>query len=159
VPRDAPDAGLAFVLHDLCHLEKLFDPAHHEEQRGFFAALFAASDSPAWATLDARLDDAWRRDVEHVAADMNGSAIFLFAALKMKLKMASRRALGARTGRAAKVAGPLDDGEASAFAEDLELLLDALDVRGDVRNDARAVSTKRDAVDAGERLARWFARA
>ena len=57
--------------------------------------------------LHARYDEAWRADLAHVAADMNGSPVFLVAALKMKLKMAERRALAREDGRPAPTGGPL----------------------------------------------------
>jgi hypothetical protein len=159
VPRGAPDAGLAFLLHDLCHLEKFVDPAHHAGQKGFFGALLSASGSAAWHVLDARFDEAWRSDVDHIGADMNGACIFLFAALKMKLKMASRRELARRAGRPEPHGGRLDPDESRAFDEALELLLDAFDLSDCERLAARAVSTKRDAREAAELLENYFANA
>src|SRR3954470_5420311 len=85
-----PD-GLRFALHDLCHLEKFVSPEHHVGQVGFFGAV--ASALPSLRALESSLDDLWRADRDYVIADMNGSAIFLFAALKMKLSMAVRRRL------------------------------------------------------------------
>ena len=153
----AADAGphedaLAFALHDLCHLEKFSDPAHHVAQVGFFARVDRAMRGEAWAALDARFDAAWREDVEHVVADMNGSPIFLFAALKMKLKMASRRELARARGLEARTFGPLDDDEARAFAAALEDMLDALGLEGRTRDAARAITTKRDAHEAARTL-------
>ncbi len=153
----APHAdGLAFALHDLCHLEKFVDPEHHTAQVGFFASLDRAVHAPGWADLERPYDDAWASDFAHVAADMNGSPIFLFSALKMKLKMAARRALARELGRPAPTGGPLDDGEARAFAEALEALLDLLDIRGELRTAARAVNTKRDAPDPAVAIQRHF---
>jgi len=147
----APHAdGLAFALHDLCHLEKFVDPEHHAGQVGFFATLERAMDREAWRDLEGGFDDAWARDRDHVAADMNGSAIFLFAALKMKLKMAVRRAVGEAC------AGPLDAREERAFEAALERMLDALAIDGALRDDARVVSTRRDAHDAAVRLCDYF---
>ena len=85
------DGGLAFVMHDLCHLEKFNEPSHHAGQVGFFASVHAAMSGCAWASFVARFDGELVTELEHVVADMNGSAVFLFAALKMKLKMAVRR--------------------------------------------------------------------
>jgi hypothetical protein len=69
----APHAdGLAFVLHDLCHLEKFYDPEHRAGQLGFFARLARAVEGPTWQAFDRAYDEAWRKDWEHVAADMNG---------------------------------------------------------------------------------------
>ena len=147
LPEGAPTAphtdALAFALHDLCHLEKLVAPEHYVGQVGFFAAAHAALDTPAFAELDARFDPAWRADLEHVVADMNGSAIFLFAALKMKLKMAARREHARLAGAAAPEGGALDDAEQRWFQDTLELLLDAFGLHGPDRSAARAVNTQR----------------
>jgi hypothetical protein len=150
------DRGLDFAVHDLCHLEKFVDPEHHRGQRGFFAAVEHAFEHPSWHVLDARLDDEFRTAVEHVVADMNGSAIFLFAALKMKLRMASRRRLARERGVPARTEGPLDDGELALFHDDLALLLDALAIHGDVRAAAGTISTKRDAKEDAMVLLRHF---
>ena len=158
LPDASPENGLDFALHDLCHLEKFVDPRHHEEQVGFFASLDAATRTDAWRAIDLRYDEAWRKDSEHVAADMNGSAIFLFAALKMKLKMAARRDVARRAGRPAPTGGPLAPDEARAFELALEELLALLDLPVAARAAARAVSTKRDDPDAAHLLARHFAR-
>jgi hypothetical protein len=83
--------GLAFALHDLCHLEKFVAPEHHAGQIGFFRLVERALETPALAALDRELDDAWRADRDYVLADMNGSAVFLLAALKMRLTLAVRR--------------------------------------------------------------------
>src|SRR5947199_150780 len=101
--------------------------------------------APGWAQLESDFDQAWADDFAHVAADMNGSPVFLFAALKMKLKMAVRRALARKLGKPAPTGGPLDPVEAAAFADALDALLDLLDIRGDLRDAARATNTKRDA--------------
>ena len=158
LPDEAKDNGLDFALHDLCHLEKFADPAHHEEQKGFFARMFVAMGAAGWHDFDRRFDDAWQKDVEHVAADMNGSAIFLFAALKMKLKMAVRRELARREGRPPPTGGPLLPAEEQAFAASLAVMLDLLGLSGDARDAALAVSTKRDAPESAQLLAQWFRR-
>src|SRR5262245_28587620 len=62
--------GLAFLLHDLCHLEKFADPVHHRGQVGLFALLDRVIDGRRWAELEAGLDDKWRTDRDHVLADM-----------------------------------------------------------------------------------------
>lgn len=149
--QTAPHAdGLAFCLHDLCHLEKFVDPEHHRAQVGFFATLERAMRTDAWRDLVVDFDDSWARDLAHVAADMNGSPIFLFAALKMKLKMAVRR----RVGGAGE--GPLDARETLAFSNALEKMIDALAIDGALHDDARAVTTRRDAHDAAVRLCDYF---
>ncbi len=148
--------GLAFALHDLCHLEKFVDPAHHAGQVGFFAVVHAAVASGAWAAFARRFDATFDREVEHAVADMNGSAVFLFAALKMKLKMAARRRVARVLGRAPLTGGPLDPDETSAFAEDELDMLAVLGLRGETRDGAIAVSTKRDARDAAAVLLAYF---
>ena len=50
-----PD-GLAFALHDLCHLEKFVAPEHHAGQVGFFRLVGRALETPALAALDRELD-------------------------------------------------------------------------------------------------------
>jgi hypothetical protein len=147
--------GLAFCLHDLCHLEKFVDPEHHRGQVGFFGLLDAARCSAGWAEHERDFDAAWQRDLDHVAADMNGSAIFLFAALKMKLKMAVRRAVARRRG-VAESRGPLDAEEIRVYEARLERLLALMGLRGAIADDARTVSTRRDARDAAARLLAHF---
>ena len=96
----APHAdGLAFAVHDLCHLEKFVDPAHHSEQVGFFTLLDRGLDHPRFAAVQASLDAMWIDDRDHVLADMNGSAVFLFLVLKNKLKLALRRRIARDRGR------------------------------------------------------------
>ncbi len=131
-----PD-GLTFALHDLCHLEKFVTPEHHAGQVGFFRLVERALDAPAMIALDAELDDGWRADRDYVIADMNGSAVFLFAALKMKLKLAVGR-------------------RQAPFDPALEILLGAMDFRDDVRDAARAVSPRRDHPAAAYRLLDHF---
>jgi hypothetical protein len=125
-----PD-GLTFALHDLCHLEKFVAPEEHAGQVGFFRLVERALQSPPLSALDRELDDTWRADRDYVIADMNGSAVFLFAALKMKLFMAVRR-------RAAQ------DDEPDATGPALDVLLRAMDLPADVQDAARAVSRRRD---------------
>jgi len=48
---------------------------------------------------------------KRLAADVNGSAVYLFALLKMKLKMAARRRHARVSGAPARVSGALDAGE------------------------------------------------
>jgi hypothetical protein len=159
---DGADTGrhvdpLAFCLHDLCHLEKLNDPLHRRGQIGFFATLDRAMNGARWAELEARIDDAaWRVDRDYVASDMNGSPIFLFAALKMKLKMAVRRALAREEGRAAPSGGALDSREAAAFAAALDEMCQALSMPEDARDAARAVTTRHAEPEAARALLSWF---
>src|SRR6185312_1873981 len=138
-----PD-GLPFALHDLCHLEKFVAPEHHAGQVGFFRIVERALNAPAMAALDSELDDSWRADRDYVIADMNGSAVFLFAALKMKLFLAVQR----------RFAGPDDRSDAAARA--LELLVEAMGLPGDVREAARAVSRQRDRPAEARRLLDHF---
>jgi hypothetical protein len=151
-----PD-GLSFALHDLCHLEKFVAPAHHRGQVGFFRAVHRALAAPPFVALEQKLDDGWRADRDYVIADMNGSAIFLFAALKMKLKMAVRRQLARGRGAAPPVAGPLDAEERAAAAPVMETLIEAMGL-GDpgLREAARAVSARRDHPGLAARLLAHF---
>jgi hypothetical protein len=150
-----PD-GLTFALHDLCHMEKFVDAEHHAGQVGFFRAVERALEAPALAALDAELDDTWRAERDYVISDMNGSAVFLFAALKMKLNMAVRRRLARTPGRAAPTRGALDAEERAAVQPALDLLLESLGLPEDVREGARVVSTRRDHPADARRLLAFF---
>jgi hypothetical protein len=140
--------GLAFALHDLCHLEKLADPEHHEAQVGFFALVHGALGAPGWAELEAPLDSAWASDRDHVIADMNGSAVFLLLALKSKLKVAVRRSVARARGEARPGFGALDAEEQRVWDGALEALLGLLDLRGAVGDAARSLSEKGGAPEA-----------
>jgi hypothetical protein len=151
-----PD-GLSFALHDLCHLEKFVAPEHHAGQVGFFRSVARAFETPAFNDLQARFDATWRADRDYVISDMNGSAIFLFAALKMKLNMAIRRQLASETGRPAPAAGPLDDKERAALGPALLTLIGAMGLdQPDVREAALLVSTRRAHPQAARRLLDHF---
>ena len=147
-----PD-GLSFALHDLCHLEKFVAPEHHPGQVGFFRSVARAFDTPAFTDLERRFDPTWRADRDYVIADMNGSAIFLFAALKMKLNMAIRRQLAANNGRPAPASGPLDDKERAALGPALLTLIEAMGLdQPDVREAALLITTSRAHPQAARRL-------
>jgi hypothetical protein len=118
-----PD-GLTFALHDLCHLEKFVTPEHHAGQVGFFRIVQRALEAPAMRALDDALDDTWRADRDYIIADMNGSAVFLFVALKTRLLLAA--------------------GRRSAAGGALDVLLDAMELPDPARDAARAVSRRRD---------------
>jgi hypothetical protein len=129
--------GLAFALHDLCHLEKFVAPEHHAGQVGFFRAVERALETPAMAALDRELDDPWRADRDYVIADMNGSAVFLLAALKMRLTLA----VGRRGG----------DAEAA-----VDVLLRAMGLPDELREAARTVRRDRDRAAEARRVLGWF---
>jgi len=153
----APHAdGLAFAVHDLCHLEKFNDPESHAAQVGFFRALDLALSRSEFDEFSARFDSTWLADLEHVAADMNGSPVFLMAALKMKLKMAVRRELAREGGYPAPVGGPLDENESVRFASALEELLKLLAFDGPLAEAIRQITTKRDSEQAGRVVHRVF---
>jgi hypothetical protein len=126
---------LAFALHDLEHLEKFVDPEHHEGQVGFFGATAAALEHPRWADVERGLDARWATDRDHVLADMNGSAAFLFVALKSRLKLAVARSRGQ-----------------VAFDEAREALLDAYALTGGERDAARTFASRHDDPRLGEAL-------
>lgn len=153
----APHAdGLAFAVHDLCHLEKFVDPAHHVEQVGFFALLDRGLDHPRFVALSAGLDAAWIDDRDHVLADMNGSAVFLFLVLKNKLKLAVRRRIARERGLPPPLGDPLDPGEAAACEGAYEALHEALELPGHAAAAARALSSRHDAELAAPRLLAWL---
>ena len=144
LPEDADRDPLEFLLHDLCHLGKFACSEHYAEQIGFFRTLAAAFASPSFRALEAELDDAFRKDRDHVASDMNGSSVFLFAAFKMKLKMAARRLAARRAGRASPARGPLSASELVVFDEVFERVLDAFGFEGRLREAAIGTSARRD---------------
>ncbi|HEY6556456.1 MAG TPA: hypothetical protein VI072_04255 [Polyangiaceae bacterium] len=147
---------LAFALHDLRHLAKFAAPDHYFEQIGFFATLERARSTTAWCSFEARLDAIWRSDRDRVLADMNGSSVFLFAALKMKLKMAARRALANTEHRRAAEGGPLSREEERFFCGLQQEFLDALGFTGELRSAAVATSTRRDDPERAALLAQSF---
>jgi hypothetical protein len=142
-------AGFEFVIHDLCHLGKLLEPEHHLEQVGYFASLERLFALPEWHATEAELDATWREDRDRLAADMNGSAVYLFVVLKMKLKMAARRGLARSQGREPPNGGPLDTQELALFSKLEAALYDALGWQGALRDAARRISARRDAEEAG----------
>jgi hypothetical protein len=160
LPDDAVTAphedGLAFALHDLCHLEKLADGEHYVGQVGFFSSFFRATTGRPWDDFMARFDALFAKEIEHVSADMNGSAIFLFAALKMKLKMAVRRKVARDLGRPPRESGSLDEEEAAAFTQEESALLELLGLGGAIAAACRRVSTRKDAPEAATLLLAHF---
>lgn len=150
-----PD-GLSFVLHDLEHLEKFVEPVHHLGQVGFFRAVRRAFAQPAFQRLQSEFDAAWVADRDYVIADMNGSAIFLFSVLKMKVNMAIRRRLGLLAGRRPSVGGPLDPAERAAVQPALEILVDALGLIGPARAAGLSVSARRYYPEAAQQLLAGF---
>ena len=137
--EDAPDA-LAFLRHDLRHLERFFEAPHHRAQVGFFRMIETAQDGPAWRAFDRRFDAQWSADRDDVLADMNGAPLFLWGCLKMRLKMAVRRAVPRRGPRPTR--GALDAEEHAAYSVALEQLLDLFELRGEVRQAARIIQAR-----------------
>jgi hypothetical protein len=148
--------GLSFALHDLEHLEKFVDPAHHRGQVGFFRAVERAFADPAFRELEARFDATWRADRDYVISDMNGSAIFLFSVLKMKVNMAVRRRLALETGRPASRAGALTPEERAALQPALQTLVRALQLPEAASSAALLVSARRDHPQAAAHLLQTF---
>jgi hypothetical protein len=139
----APHANaLEFALHDLCHLDKFIDPEHHLGQVGFFAKLRAARAHADWPAFESLFDVAFQRDFAHVSADMNGSAVFLFAALKMRLKMAARRRYNVDA-NCLRTSGPLDEAEEQSYRAAEGDLFELLGLRGDLADAGRNTSTRR----------------
>lgn len=151
-------SGLDFLIHDLCHLDKFVDPEHHEEQVGFFATLERLGSQPLFQKLEANLDASFVEDRERLAADVNGSAVYLFALLKMKLKMAARRRHARTAGIAVRTSGSLDAAEQAVFDELEDALYDCLELDAGLRSAARATTARRDDVDAAACIAAEFRR-
>jgi hypothetical protein len=147
--------GLAFAVHDLCHLEKFFAEEHHVEQVGFFAALEGALAHPAWATMAHGFDATWDDDCDHVLADMNGSCAFLYVVLRNKVKLAVRRRVARERGEPCRT-GALDDAETSAYADAVDALTTALGLEGDARHAALVLASRHEAETAGEPLRAFF---
>jgi hypothetical protein len=152
-----PD-GLTFALHDLHHLEKFVAPEHHAGQIGFFRSMRRALAAPELAVLEESFDATWRADRDYVIADMNGSAVFLFAVLKMRLNMAVRRQLAAARGLPPPTRGPLDAEERAALSPALDTLLAAMGLPDPLRREAHAVSADRQHPDHARRLLAYFER-
>ena len=91
VPTGHEASNFEFALHDLCHAEKFFEAEYHVGQVGLFADVLAAVRSGAIAELTRGFDAAWPAEFDHVAADMNGSPLFLFSALRRKVMNAATR--------------------------------------------------------------------
>ncbi len=143
--------ALAFAVHDLCHLDKF--QMNHAGQVGFFETMRRA-DVLAFRMPDAGepdradvLDATWRADVVAVTCDMNGSPVFLLAALKMRLKMAVRRVLASAAGRPANTGGALTAKEEAAYEPILEELLDRCDLTGTAREAAREITARRQGME------------
>jgi PAS domain-containing protein len=136
--------GLSFAVHDLCHLEKFVAPAHHRGQVGFFRAVERALSSEAVAALESTLDASWIADRDYVIADMNGSAVFLFCVLKMRLAVAVRRRRALAAGRPAPSTGGLDADDHAALRPVLATWFEAMDLPDTLRASALAVSARRD---------------
>jgi hypothetical protein len=126
------------------------------EQVGFFAALQTAFDDPAWRELESELDEDFARDRDHVASDMNGSCVFLFAVLKMKLKMGARRLFARRQGAPPRTSGALSAGEFEAFRDLFDRALAAFQFDGLLRTAALQTSARRDAPEMAALLTDYF---
>src|SRR5262249_38933920 len=98
---------------------------------------------------------AWAGDRDHLLADMNGASAFLFVVLRNKVKLAVRRRLARERGEPCR-SGPLDEGEARAYAEAVEALADALGLEGEARDAARVLVSRYEAEEAGEPLRAFF---
>jgi hypothetical protein len=145
VPVAPHESALDFLLHDLCHIGKFADRRYYREQVGFFKTFAGALSSSGWRALEAELDAEWIAARDQVLCDMNGSSIFLFAAFKMKLKMAARRKVARAGGRAPVLYGPLDAGEERCFGELLDRALALLELEGgELRSAALTTSARRD---------------
>jgi hypothetical protein len=148
--------GLAFALHDLCHLEKFVAPEHHVGQVGFFRAALRALSSPEMEALERTFDAAWIADRDYVIADMNGSAVFLFSVLKMRVGMAVRRRLAVARGVPAPASGALDADERAQLGPALEVLFRAMGLPEALRAEALSVSARRDQPAHARRLLDHF---
>jgi hypothetical protein len=156
-----PD-GLRFALHDLEHLEKFVAPEHHAGQVGFFRAVERSFASPGFAAVQAEFDDTWCADRDYVISDMNGSAIFLFAVLKMKVLMAVRRqherahVIAPSVPDVVAPSGPLSPAEHARAAPAIDALIRGFGLPPDAEAAAFAVSARRDHPAAAQCLLAGF---
>jgi len=148
--------ALAFALHDLCHLAKFLDPAHHAGQVGFFSTVANARKLQAWTAFERGLDTVLSDEWNHVISDMNGSAVFLFAAMKMKLKMAVRRRWSRELDAPPPQNGPLSSAENAAYEDAEAELFALLGLDGVLAAAAHATSAKRTDPHAASRLLGHF---
>ena len=87
---------------------------------------------------------------------MNGSAVFLFSVLKMRLGMAARRQLARAAGRAGADRGALDDDERAAATPALATLFAAMALPAQLGEEARLVSADRLHPGHARRLLDYF---
>jgi hypothetical protein len=156
VPTEPHDNRFEFVLHDLCHLGKFVCSPHYAEQVGFFATLRRGFDHPAWRSLESELDAEFDRDRDYVASDMNGSSVFLFAVLKMKLKMAARRLYARSRNVDPPSEGALSVDEHVVFRDLFDRALAAFRFEGHLRTAALETSARRDAPEMAALLTEHF---
>lgn len=148
--------GFEFALHDLCHLDKFANAEHHLGQVGFFASLLALARCDAWIAVESSLDATFENDRDRVGADTNGSSVYLFAVLKMRLKMAARRSLARDAGVTPREGGPLTPAEEARFHALGAELYRCLELRGELARAAHVVSARRDDANAAALLAAEF---
>jgi hypothetical protein len=86
---------LRFLIHDLQHAERFFDPQLYFEQVGFFHCMYQSMySSPGQTVLQHYSKDTQlTHDLDHCAADMNTSAIHSFGFVKAKMINAEYRRL------------------------------------------------------------------
>jgi hypothetical protein len=149
-----PD-GLSFALHDLHHLEKFVEPEHHRGQVGFFRAVDRALADTEVAALELTFDAIWGAERDYVLADMNGSAVFLFSVLKMRLAMAVRRRF-ARNRGPVPTSGGLDHDERAALQPVLATWFAGMGLPEALRNEAFIVTARRDQPAHARRLLDHF---
>jgi hypothetical protein len=148
--------GLSFALHDLHHLEKFVEPEHHRGQVGFFRAVDRALADTEVATIEQTFDAIWSAERDYVLADMNGSAVFLFSVLKMRLAMAVRRKAAIARGSAVPTSGRLDGDERAALEPVLAAWFRGMGLPAALRTEAFAVSARRDQPEHARRLLEHF---
>ena len=150
-----PD-GLTFALHDLRHLEKFVEPEHYRGQVGFFRAVDRALADTEVATLELTFDAIWCAERDYVLADMNGSAVFLFSVLKMRLAMAVRRRLASAGGQPIPTSGRLGDEERAELQPVLSTWFAGMGLPEALRTEAFTVSARRDQPEHARRLLEHF---
>ena len=80
------DLPLAFALHDLRHLHKFFEQTFFAGQHAFFKGLHDALGTATWALATEGASAEFHKEIQRIAADMNGAAPFLGMALKAAMR-------------------------------------------------------------------------
>lgn len=145
-----------FTRHDLCHLEKFYAKDVYFGQVGFCHVMTMALSTQAWQQLETGFDSQWETDRDYVFSDMNGSVVFLLSMLKMKIKMAVRRARQRELVQSHEISGALSIEELERYSTKEELLFQALGLPNEMNQAASVITTTREHRTQGQMLQDYF---